>query len=176
MAHYLACRQDALWKGALAGAIGGLAGSGAMKLSQRALSQSAHDGSPISPQQFRDDRPPSADPTVKVAAEAAKKIVRKPLSPVAGRRGGVFVHYAFGAGVGALYGAVAELAPATSYAAGAPLGAALWVAADLGATPALGLSKPPGRVPVKRHIQMLGMHLLYGLATDGVRRCLRRRF
>jgi len=171
---YVAHRKDDLWRGAVAGAIGGLAGSGIMQLGQWALSSRKQNGGMpgSSPQEIREQNPPE-DPTVKVATAVTQKIAHTEPSPKAKNVGGMLVHYAFGSGVGALYGAVSELVPGTTYAAGAPFGAALWAAADLAAVPAFGLSRPPARVPVKQHAQMLGMHLAYGLATDTVRRYMR---
>lgn len=172
-ARYFAHKRDDIWRGAVAGAIGGLAGSGAMKLGQWALSSRKHNGGP--PQAFTQEiREQSKDePTVQVATAVTQTLAHKEPSPKAKSIGGALVHYAFGSGVGALYGAVSELVPQTTYAAGAPFGAALWAAADLAAVPAFGLSKPPHRVPVKQHAEMLGMHVVYGLTTDTVRKYLR---
>jgi len=172
MTRYIAHRKDDLWKGAVAGAIGGLAGSGAMKLGQWALSPGKHNGLENSPQELREKT--DEDPTAQVATVLTEKVARIEPGPRAIKVGGALVHYAFGSGLGAVYGAVSELVPAARYAAGAPFGAAVWAAADLAAVPALGLSKPPNRIPVKQHVQMLGMHIAYGLATDTVRRYMRR--
>lgn len=177
--HYLAHKRDDLWRGAVAGAIGGLAGSGVMQLGQWALSsRKQNGGTQPSPQQIREQgsegQNTEEEPTVKVATAVTQTVMKTEPSPKAKNVGGALVHYAFGTGLGAVYGAVSELLPAVTYAEGAPFGAAVWAAADLGAVPAFGLSKPPHRVPVSRHAQMLAMHVAYGLTTDTVRRAMRR--
>ena len=177
MTAYLAHKQDDLWRGAVAGAIGGLAGSGVMQLGQWALASRKQNGG--SPQQIREQNTQGQtptieeEPTVKVATAVTQKVAHTEPGPKAKTIGGTLVHYAFGSGLGAVYGAVSELLPAVTYAEGAPFGAAVWAAADLGAVPAFGLSRPPHRVPVSKHAQMLGMHVAYGLTTDTVRRAMR---
>lgn len=170
--HYLSYRKSDLWKGAVAGGIGGLAGSGMMTLGQWAISR-RQNGVENSPQAVR-EQTAEADPAAKVAAAMAGKITCVEPGPEGRKGGGALVHYAFGSGIGAVYGAVSELLPAARYAAGVPFGAAVWVAADLAAVPALSPSSAPQKVPLKQHAQMLGMHLAYGLATEIVRRQVRR--
>jgi putative membrane protein len=80
------------------------------------------------------------------------------------------VHYAFGAVMGAVYGAVAEVAPPVKSLAGLPYGAALFVGADEIALPAFGLSKKPTQYPPSRHLSGLGQHLVYGATVEPVRR------
>ncbi len=38
--------------------------------------------------------------------------------------------------------------------------------------PTLKLSKPPDEVPLSKHIEGLGAHLVYGATTEGLRRVL----
>jgi putative membrane protein len=169
LAYYLERKREDILKGALAGAIGGLAGSGLMMLSQTLL-DGRKNGSP-SPQSIREG--PEKEPTEKMVAAISEKAIHVTPSPRAEKIGGALVHFAFGSGVGAVYGAVTELTPKTGMWVGAPVGAALWAAADLGAAPVLGLSLPPTKVPVSRHAKMLGLHLIYGFATDTVSRHIR---
>jgi len=42
--------------------------------------------------------------------------------------------------------------------------------------PALGLAEPPTRQPLAKEMPELGMHFLYGMVTELVRRLLRGRF
>jgi putative membrane protein len=88
--------------------------------------------------------------------------------------GGVGLHYAFGAGVGAAYGALAERAPAVTRAAGLPYGVVVWLAAENVMAPAMGVSPPPTQSSPRLHLHALAAHLAFGLATESVRRCLRR--
>jgi uncharacterized membrane protein YagU involved in acid resistance len=86
---------------------------------------------------------------------------------------GPAVHYALGTSVGALYGAVAELAPEVSAGVGLPFGAAFWLVADETAVPLLGLSKAPTEYPLGTHVYALASHFVYGLTTEVVRRAVR---
>ncbi len=90
------------------------------------------------------------------------------------RVGGNAMHYAFGVVTGALYGAAVEEWPAVRAGSGTIFGAAVWVAADEVAVPALGLSKRPTEYPPRVHAMALGAHLIYGLVTEFTRRGLRR--
>lgn len=171
MSRKLSRKRNDVLRGALAGAIGGLAGSGVMKMGEMVLSHVRQNGGG-SPQQVR-EQSIEQDPAVKVAAAATQKMTHREPGEKSRKLGGALVHYGFGTGVGALYGAVSELAPASGYAAGAPFGAAVWAAADLAAVPVFGLSQPPNRIPLKQHAQMLGMHVAYGLTTETVRRYMR---
>ena len=84
------------------------------------------------------------------------------------------VHYAFGASVGAVYGAVAEIVPRVTAALGLPFGIAVWLGAHVIAVPALGLAEPPTRRPVAEEGEEFALHLVYGAVTEVARRLLRR--
>jgi len=56
---------------------------------------------------------------------------------------------------------------------GLPLAAALWLAADEAAVPALGLSKSPLDYPLSSHLSALAAHGVYGVTTELARRALR---
>jgi putative membrane protein len=87
--------------------------------------------------------------------------------------GGVGFHYAMGATSGALYGALAEIVPQAKAGAGLPFGAAVWLIADEGIIPAVGLSKSPAEYPLSIHAYSFASHLVYGLTTELVRRAVR---
>ena len=72
-----------------------------------------------------------------------------------------------------VYGAAAEIVPQVTAAAGLPYGGLIWLGADEGVVPALGLSKSPGEYPVSTHAYALASHLVYGATTEGVRRAVR---
>ncbi len=82
---------------------------------------------------------------------------------------GTVLHYAYGVSMGGFYGAIAELAPAIKLGAGALYGVGIWVVADEGIVPALGLSKSPNEYPLSIHAYALTSHLVYGLTTEVVR-------
>ena len=87
---------------------------------------------------------------------------------------GTLLHYGFGMSMGALYGAVAEFAPQTTAGAGTLFGAAVWLGADEGVTPMLGLSKSASEYPFSIHASAFASHIVYGLAAEGVRRAVRK--
>ena len=173
-----------LLKGLFAGAIGGLAGSVAMTVSQIAWSKAseavkkAHDGREESagtePTQEKDE-----DATIKAASKVAS-FAGHDLMREQKPKAGSFVHYGFGTAMGALYGTVMELAPRrfrTVHPAlsGSGFGSALFVGAHEIAVPALGLSGKPSEEPLSDHLREWTLHLVYGISGEMVRRSLRSR-
>jgi uncharacterized membrane protein YagU involved in acid resistance len=86
---------------------------------------------------------------------------------------GAAVHYAFGTLSGGLYGALAEVTPQVTTAAGLPFGAGVWLLADEVSVPLLGLSKGPTAYPASTHVYSLASHLVYGLTAELSRRAVR---
>jgi putative membrane protein len=157
--------SGSLVRGAFVGFVGGLLAAGAMSFAHRLVADLLPNAE--APEQ------PADDPTVKVASQALR-LVGRPLAeadkPVAGN----IVHYGFGAVIGCVYGAVAEVVPRVTAALGLPFGVAVWLGAHVIAVPALGLAEPPTRQPVGKEAEELGLHLIYGLTTELVRRLLHR--
>src|SRR5262244_2566812 len=117
-----------------------LLAAGAMSLAHRMLaapSRQAREAPSSQPE----------DPTVKVAA-AATRLAGYRLAEHQKAPAGSFVRYGFGAVVGALYGAAAEIVPMVRSALGLPFGAAVWLGAHVIAVPALGLAESPVCQPV----------------------------
>ncbi len=86
---------------------------------------------------------------------------------------GTALHYAYGISMGAVYGAAAELTPFITVGAGALYGVGIWVVADEGVVPALGLSKSSAEYPLSIHAAAFASHLVYGLTAEIVRRAVR---
>ena len=86
---------------------------------------------------------------------------------------GTAVHYAMGMTSGAIYGALAEITPAVKVGAGIPFGAAVWLVADEGLVPAVGLSKSSAEYPPSIHAYALASHLVFGLTTELTRGIVR---
>lgn len=170
-------RDHALWKGAVAGLLGGLAGSWVMNEFQAAWSKAAEaigdTETNQSQQRQRSEESEPDDATVRAAEAIAESLFGRRLTKDEKKVAGPIVHYAFGAMVGAVYGAVAEVeAPATA-GYGLTFGTVLWLGADELAVPAFGLSKPPTEYPASVHVYALTSHLVYGVTTDLVRRAVR---
>ena len=166
-----------LWKGVVAGAAGGLAAAWVMNQFQtgwgKATEALEHSKTPQGEQE-RQANDNAEDATMKTAGKISEKIFSHSLSREEKKKLGPVVHYAFGASVGAVYGALAELDHRATFGTGLPYGAAVFVGADEIAVPALGLSKPPKEYPAATHIYGLASHLVYGLSLEMARRGIRR--
>ena len=112
--------------------------------------------------------------TIKAAETISRNLFGHELKEGEKKIAGNAVHYAVGSASGALYGAVAELAPEITAGAGIPFGTAVWLAVDEGAVPLLSLSKGPTAYPLSTHIYALASHFVFGLTTELVRRAMRR--
>jgi hypothetical protein len=171
--------EGEVWKGAAAGAVGGLVASWVMNRFQALVGklggEASEDNEQHSSRRGEDESAGADDATVKTA-QRISRVLGHELGPDEKKVAGPAVHYAMGAVSGGIYGAAAELAPVVTCGAGLPFGAAVWLAADEVAVPAFGLSKSPREYPPAVHLQALGAHLVYGLTTDLVRRGLRRAF
>lgn len=178
-------------KGMVEGAAGGLVASWVMNQFQELWSRMTHgikrshgaqslqQGSPrhgvARELQERGRDREADDATIRAAVVVSERVFGLELADRKKKElAGAAVHYAFGVATGGLYGAIAELKPATTAGAGLPFGAAVWLIADEIVVPALGLSKPPTEYPLSTHAYALASHLVYGLTTEIVRREVRR--
>ncbi len=163
------------WRGVVAGLVGGLAGAWVMNqvgpALERIFAGDARDGDGHEPGGEEETQP---DPKVRVAETAAAGVLGHSLTRRQRELAGPVVHYGFGGTLGAVYGGLGELFPALARGAGLPYGAAVWLGADEAALPALGLTEPPTTYPLSSHAHALPSHLVYGAATDLVRRLVRR--
>jgi uncharacterized membrane protein YagU involved in acid resistance len=98
---------------------------------------------------------------------------RRHLTRAEKKKAGPVVHYAFGALMGAVYGASVEVNPSANALAGIPFGAILFAAADEVVLPVLGLSDKPAAYPLSTHVYGLVSHAVYGVTTETVRRIVR---
>jgi len=114
------------------------------------------------------------DATVETAKVISRNVFGHELQEEEKEPAGAAVHYAFGAAAGGFYGALAEVSPQVTTAAGLPFGAAFWLLADEVTVPLLGLSKGPTAYPLSTHVYALASHLVYGLTAEVSRRALRQ--
>ena len=169
-----------VWKGLVAGLVGGLIASWTMNQFQALLSKASEGdeksqgGRGTQKKKSQSESKEGDDATVKAATAISENVFDHKLSKSEKKVAGPAVHYAFGTLTGGLYGAAAELAPVISAGVGLPFGAVFWLAADEATVPALGLSKPPSEYPLSTHASALASHFVYGLTTDLVRRAIRR--
>jgi uncharacterized membrane protein YagU involved in acid resistance len=165
-----------LASGIVAGIAGGLVASWIMNEFMENLGpplQKAVQGEEASTQKPEQGEKPE-DATMKTADAVFSAVTGgRHLSHEAKKKGGPVVHYAFGAIMGGVYGAVAEAIPETTFGFGTAFGAALFAGADLVAVPALNLSGSPADSPVLSLASPFAAHLVYGAAAETVRRLVR---
>ena len=166
-------------RGLVTGAVAGLVGTWAMSEAQRLWTHMVDDHPPESAggrHDARDWQERSEDQNAnELAAQAiAGVLLGRRLTHEELRVAAPFLHYSFGATMGALYGAYAERRPVD--AAGAAFGTTVWLAADEIAMPLLGLSEDTTRRPLEMHLQSLAAHLVYGAATELTRRAVHAGF
>ena len=158
--------KDNVYKGIIAGAIGGLAASWIMPRFQFLLSHALGHADPHEGQ--------GDDATVKTAQRISSAVWGHELSEREKKAAGPFVHYAYGTGIGALYGGLAQELEITTSGFGSAYGTAAWALGDEIAVPALGLGKKPTETPVSQHFQLLAAHIVYGITLESVRRLAHR--
>jgi uncharacterized membrane protein YagU involved in acid resistance len=85
----------------------------------------------------------------------------------------IALHFAYGAGCGAL---VAAADPRIGRFGGALAGGAIWLTSYMGWIPALGVLKPATRHPLRRDALMIGAHFAWGWSTaEAIRELLAAR-
>lgn len=159
-----------LFKGLVAGALAGAAASWVMeRFQEQWLLREGNAGETPGNMGALGTEPA----TMKAADAVAQAVTGAPVPPGRRELAGEAMHYATGAGVGAGYGVLAELAPGPTFSFGAFYGVATALGLDEMLLPALGLSKPAREVPPSQHAYNLASHLVYGLALEGSRRVFR---
>jgi putative membrane protein len=170
-------------KGVVAGLAAGLVASWTMNQFQAAWtriaegSEKPHGAQSMQPSEGSngvEDTKEQDDATVETAKVISRNVFGHELQESEKRPAGAAVHYAFGTATGGLYGALAEVSPQVTMAAGLPFGAAFWLIADEITVPVLGLSKGPTEYPISTHAYALASHLVYGMTAEFSRRALRQ--
>ena len=179
-------RKGDVWKGLVAGLVGGLVASWTMNRFQDVwMKISANDDSASKQTSEQNKNLEAAQPdtgdgdeqddaTAKAASAVSESIFGHRLTKDEKKIAGSAVHYSLGTGVGGLYGAVAEVVPEVTKGAGLPFGAAFWLVVDETAVPLLGFSKGPTNYPLSTHVYALTSHFVYGLTAELVRRSVRK--
>ena len=130
-----------VWKGLVAGLAGGLVASWTMNQFQAAWTRMAgnsekpHGAQSMQPSDGSKgdqelDAKEQDDATVETAKVISRQVFGHELQESEKKPAGAVVHYAFGTVTGGLYGALAEVTPQVTSAAGLPFGAAFWLLAD----------------------------------------------
>ena len=177
--------DKSILKGLVAGLAGGLIASWTMNQFQAAWtriaegSEKPHGAQSMQPSEGSkgaqdQDTKVQDDATVETAKVISRNVFGHELQESEKKSAGAVVHYAFGTATGGLYGALAEVAPQVTMAAGLPFGAAFWLLADEITVPVLGLSKGPTGYPISTHAYALASHFVYGMTAELSRRALRQ--
>jgi putative membrane protein len=177
-------KRPSAWKGIVAGLAGGLAATVVMSQFQNgwqkaseALKEKNNNGTAKSKSQSHRQEE-KEDATMKAAGKVAA-FAGRPLTLEQKKKASPFVHYGFGASMGALYGVLHEMAPkpmrkVSPVLAGMGYGSALFVGADEVAVPSLGLGESPKKSPLSAHVYGLASHVVYGVTGEMVRRTVRK--
>jgi putative membrane protein len=170
MAHNRTDTGEA-WKGMVAGLLGGLVASWVMEQFQFVWSNLSEISTPSAGKESgsSDDE----DSTMKGAEKIAETIFHTRLSKEERKKAGPMLHYALGASLSSVYGALAEFQPGVSAGCGLPYGAFVWLFMDEIGVPLLSLSKPSWEYPLSNHAYALASHFIYGSTTELVRRIVR---
>lgn len=175
MAHQHADANHATMKALLIGAIAGTAATAAMTLVQNAATRlwrpMSRTDSPSDHKQTHQSTEPA---TVQAADAISRTVMRRNIADRHRDLAGQVMHYAFGAGVGAAYGVVAQRWPQVTTGRGAAFGTVVMLAADDIAVPLAGFSQAPTKTPLSTHVYALAAHLVYGMTAEQVRRTLHR--
>lgn len=178
------------WKGLLAGIVGGFAASVVMNLYQKSIckyitgdirshgAQSLQKGSPdhgagkmLKEKGKENSEDDAAERLTNVASVG---LFDHELTAREKEIGGTLFHYGYGISMGAVYGVAAEISDKATIGAGMPYGFLIWLVADEGVVPLLGLSKSAEDYPFSVHVGACSSHIVYGLTTELVRNAVRK--
>ena len=84
----------------------------------------------------------------------------------------LLAHFAYGGGVGGLYGALPPRRLGPPALSGTVLGLLVWVLSYFGLLPALGILRPATQHPARRNALMLGAHFVWGTCLVALHRLL----
>lgn len=144
-----------LAKGFLAGLAGGLAGAGIKLLAEQLF-------------------PPRISGQTSPPVLVAEQVAGRTLSGGERKAAEQGIHWVFGALAGGVYGALVEIEPGIGAWHGAAFGITLNRITHEALLPRLGLSVPPDRQRTEERISEWVTHAAYGVATDVVRRRVRK--
>src|ERR1700730_8486991 len=123
-------RSRGVWKGAAAGAVGGLVASWAMNQFSSLLAKATEASENGNKRKSQGNGQQQEDPTMVTAEKISETFAGIRLNKEQKKLGGTVVHYAFGAAMGAVYGVASEIRPEVKSLLGLPYGAALFVGVD----------------------------------------------
>lgn len=117
-------RKPSVLKGVVAGAMGGLAASWVMNQFEAVVAKMRRN------EEQRTDEQDAEDATMKTADKVAQSVTGHGLSKEQKKKAGPIVHYAYGTGIGALYGGAASRIKPAAAGFGTAYGTAVWALGD----------------------------------------------
>ncbi len=167
------------FKGALAGAVAGIAAAYLKALAEPPLQKLTEGVWPPTAEQkklvgadpigHQDNMPPAV-----MLEAAAEQLADTELSKKQKLAYQQVVHYTLGALLGAMYGALAEYEPKVTGGLGVPAGAVMYLCTHATAVPATGFQRWPWQLPHAAVAWESGSHLVFGAGLELARRPLRR--
>ncbi|HEX4065933.1 MAG TPA: DUF1440 domain-containing protein [Acidobacteriaceae bacterium] len=142
-------------KGFLAGLIGGLVGSGVKMAAEQVF-------------------PPRVEGQTAPPVVLAEQVAGHNLPDEQRQLAMQGIHWIFGALAGAVYGALVEVEPSLGAWRGAAFGITLNRLTHESILPRMGLAASPQNQPTQERISEWVTHAAYGVATDTVRRAVRK--
>jgi putative membrane protein len=137
----------------LIGGIAGVVATGPMTVAMILLHRllPGHERYPLPPRQ--------------IAMKAARELgVLEAMPPASRYAATLITHFGYGAGVGALYGALEENLPVPPAAKGILYGLLVWAGSYLGILPVAGALTSAASHPIRRTALMIAVHAIWGLA------------
>lgn len=151
----MANREHSLAKGVAAGLIGGLVGAGVKMLIETIV-------------------PPRQFPSLNSSETLAEQIAGRHLPESQRQSAGRAIRVGFGVAAGAVYGAMMEQEPSLGAWKGAAFGVALNKMTHESLLPKMGLASLKEEQPARERVSHWVSHAFYGLATEAVRKLVRR--
>ena len=148
--------KRSLMKGIVAGLIGGLAGTAAKLLAERALLPHA-----------------ASEPQLLTEASAGHELAVAPQVSLATQALPRTAGWVRGGAAGAVYGGLAEFYPAATTRRGASFGLVLGTLNEEGALSAARLVREPERQTIRDRTSEITSYAVYGVVTEAVRRLVR---
>jgi putative membrane protein len=151
----LETRKRSILKGALAGLVGGIVGSGAKAAAEK-----------LYPPRVAGQTPPPV--------ALAERVASHPLSEGEKQLSLNGIHWTFGALAGAVYGAAVEMEPKAGAWRGAAFGLTLNKLTHQSILPKMGFADPPAEQSTQERQSEWVTHAVYGVVTEAVRRLVRK--
>jgi putative membrane protein len=139
------------------------AAAGVAAAAVTSLFQSAWSNARLPP---TDEKPQAIPPTETLAERLCEATTGSPLRASDRKAAGMAVHYAVGAGLGAVYALILRRWPATAADSGIAYGLCVWATVEEIGLSLFRLKPAPWKVELAEHLFAASSHVVFGLALD----------